>query len=198
MPWHLFYFYFKFRKILTFNLFWYLYLQFPECGFYGMYDKILLFRHDPTSENILQLVKTASDIQEGDLIEVVLSGSILFSLSRSIISIWRILMYKFLRLHRKLISDLAPKGDFRALSTSTFKILLEKAKYFLWISRFHTQYCSSHSFKLHALPSSQRTHKFIYYLESFGRQQKQTKKLFNTEAKTYQGPKCTECLETKK
>lgn len=143
MPWHLFYFYFKFRKILTFNLFWYLYLQFPECGFYGMYDKILLFRHDPTSENILQLVKTASDIQEGDLIEVVLSGSILFSLSRSIISIWRILMYKFLRLHRKLISDLAPKGDFRALSTSTFKILLEKAKYFLWISRFHTQYCSS-------------------------------------------------------
>lgn len=55
-----------------------MYLQFPECGFYGMYDKILLFRHDPTSENILQLVKTASDIQEGDLIEVVLSGSILF------------------------------------------------------------------------------------------------------------------------
>lgn len=54
-----------------------MYLQFPECGFYGMYDKILLFRHDPTSENILQLVKTASDIQEGDLIEVVLSGSML-------------------------------------------------------------------------------------------------------------------------
>uniref|UniRef100_A0A452TKH1 protein kinase C n=1 Tax=Ursus maritimus TaxID=29073 RepID=A0A452TKH1_URSMA len=51
---------------------------FPECGFYGMYDKILLFRHDPTSENILQLVKTASDIQEGDLIEVVLSASATF------------------------------------------------------------------------------------------------------------------------
>uniref|UniRef100_A0A452TKI2 protein kinase C n=1 Tax=Ursus maritimus TaxID=29073 RepID=A0A452TKI2_URSMA len=64
--------------ILTFNLLWYLYLQFPECGFYGMYDKILLFRHDPTSENILQLVKTASDIQEGDLIEVVLSASATF------------------------------------------------------------------------------------------------------------------------
>ncbi|ERE73180.1 serine/threonine-protein kinase D1-like protein [Cricetulus griseus] len=47
--------------------------EFPECGFYGLYDKILLFRHDPTSENILQLVKMASDIQEGDLIEVVLS-----------------------------------------------------------------------------------------------------------------------------
>lgn len=39
-----------------------------------MYDKILLFRHDPNSENILQLVKSEADIQEGDLIEVVLSG----------------------------------------------------------------------------------------------------------------------------
>ncbi|EHB18589.1 Serine/threonine-protein kinase D1 [Heterocephalus glaber] len=54
------------------------YDRFPECGFYGMYDKILLFRHDPTSENILQLVKTANDIQEGDLIEVVLSASATF------------------------------------------------------------------------------------------------------------------------
>ncbi|NXW06216.1 KPCD1 kinase, partial [Fregetta grallaria] len=52
--------------------------QFPECGFYGMYDKILLFRHDPTSENILQLVKSAADIQEGDLVEVVLSASATF------------------------------------------------------------------------------------------------------------------------
>ncbi|CAO2586230.1 Serine/threonine-protein kinase D1, partial [Lemmus lemmus] len=52
--------------------------KFPECGFYGLYDKILLFRHDPTSENILQLVKMASDIQEGDLIEVVLSASATF------------------------------------------------------------------------------------------------------------------------
>ncbi|KAF2974088.1 hypothetical protein EK904_010163 [Melospiza melodia maxima] len=43
-----------------------------------MYDKILLFRHDPTSENILQLVKSAADIQEGDLVEVVLSASATF------------------------------------------------------------------------------------------------------------------------
>ncbi|KAL2098985.1 hypothetical protein ACEWY4_005465 [Coilia grayii] len=49
--------------------------KFPECGFYGMYDKILLFRHEPGSENILQLVRCASDIQEGDLVEVVLSAS---------------------------------------------------------------------------------------------------------------------------
>ncbi|NXY41997.1 KPCD1 kinase, partial [Ceuthmochares aereus] len=52
--------------------------KFPECGFYGMYDKILLFRHDPSSENILQLVKSAADIQEGDLVEVVLSASATF------------------------------------------------------------------------------------------------------------------------
>nr|XP_005158873.1 serine/threonine-protein kinase D1 isoform X1 [Danio rerio] len=49
--------------------------KFPECGFYGMYDKILLFRHDPNSENILQLVRSAAEIMEGDLVEVVLSAS---------------------------------------------------------------------------------------------------------------------------
>ncbi|KAG9336118.1 hypothetical protein JZ751_002465 [Albula glossodonta] len=48
--------------------------RFPECGFFGMYDKILLFRHDLSSENILQLLTSAEDIHEGDLIEVVLSG----------------------------------------------------------------------------------------------------------------------------
>ncbi|KAA0711220.1 Serine/threonine-protein kinase D1 [Triplophysa tibetana] len=49
--------------------------KFPECGFYGMYDKILLFRHDPTSDNILQLVRCAAEIMEGDLVEVILSAS---------------------------------------------------------------------------------------------------------------------------
>ncbi|XP_041722013.1 serine/threonine-protein kinase D3 [Coregonus clupeaformis] len=48
--------------------------KFPECGFFGMYDKILLFRHDLTSENILQRLRSAEDIHEGDLIEVVLSA----------------------------------------------------------------------------------------------------------------------------
>uniref|UniRef100_A0A4W5QQY7 Serine/threonine-protein kinase n=1 Tax=Hucho hucho TaxID=62062 RepID=A0A4W5QQY7_9TELE len=48
--------------------------KFPECGFFGMYDKILLFRHDLTSENILQRLTSAEDIHEGDLIEVVLSA----------------------------------------------------------------------------------------------------------------------------
>ncbi|XP_004607771.1 serine/threonine-protein kinase D2 [Sorex araneus] len=52
--------------------------KFPECGFYGLYDKILLFKHDPTSANLLQLVRSTGDIQEGDLVEVVLSASATF------------------------------------------------------------------------------------------------------------------------
>uniref|UniRef100_A0A669D8W6 protein kinase C n=1 Tax=Oreochromis niloticus TaxID=8128 RepID=A0A669D8W6_ORENI len=52
--------------------------SFPECGFYGIYDKILLFKHDTSTNNILQLVKAASDIQEGDLVEVVLSAAATF------------------------------------------------------------------------------------------------------------------------
>lgn len=52
--------------------------KFPECGFYGIYDKILLFKHDTTTNNILQLVKSANDIQEGDLVEVVLSATATF------------------------------------------------------------------------------------------------------------------------
>uniref|UniRef100_A0A8C5HZG0 Serine/threonine-protein kinase n=1 Tax=Gouania willdenowi TaxID=441366 RepID=A0A8C5HZG0_GOUWI len=47
----------------------------PECGFYGMYEKILLFRHDVSSENVLQLLRSASQIQDGDLVEAVLSAS---------------------------------------------------------------------------------------------------------------------------
>uniref|UniRef100_G3NV78 Serine/threonine-protein kinase n=1 Tax=Gasterosteus aculeatus aculeatus TaxID=481459 RepID=G3NV78_GASAC len=48
--------------------------KFPECGFFGMYDKILLFRHDLNDDNILQRLTSAEDIHEGDLIEVVLSA----------------------------------------------------------------------------------------------------------------------------
>lgn len=48
--------------------------KFPECGFFGLYDKILLFRHDLSSDNILQRLTSAEDIHEGDLIEVVLSA----------------------------------------------------------------------------------------------------------------------------
>lgn len=39
-----------------------------------MHEKILLFRHDQTADNMLQLLRSASQIQEGDLVEAVLSG----------------------------------------------------------------------------------------------------------------------------
>ncbi|KAG7266862.1 hypothetical protein CRUP_026069 [Coryphaenoides rupestris] len=39
---------------------------------------MLLFKHDTTTNNILQLVKAASDIQEGELVEVVLSAAATF------------------------------------------------------------------------------------------------------------------------
>ncbi|KAM9356125.1 serine/threonine-protein kinase D3 [Pholidichthys leucotaenia] len=49
--------------------------KFPECGFFGMYDHILLFRHNLNDKNILQRLTSAEEIHEGDLIEVVLSGA---------------------------------------------------------------------------------------------------------------------------
>lgn len=39
-----------------------------------MYNKILLFRHDLNSDNILQRLTSVEEIQEGDLVEAVLSG----------------------------------------------------------------------------------------------------------------------------
>ncbi|GFO30167.1 serine/threonine-protein kinase d1 [Plakobranchus ocellatus] len=48
--------------------------QFPEHGFYNTVDKILLFRHDATDCNILRKVTTPTDVRDGCLIEVVLSG----------------------------------------------------------------------------------------------------------------------------
>lgn len=39
-----------------------------------MYEKILLFRHEQSAENVLQLLRSASQIQEGDVVEAVLSG----------------------------------------------------------------------------------------------------------------------------
>lgn len=45
-----------------------------------MYEKILLFRHDLNSDNILQRLTSAEEIHEGDLVEVVLSGKKLWNL----------------------------------------------------------------------------------------------------------------------
>ncbi|XP_013409861.1 serine/threonine-protein kinase D3 isoform X3 [Lingula anatina] len=48
--------------------------KFPEHGFYGLADKILLFQHDPYYPNILKLITQGPDITEGVLVEVVLSS----------------------------------------------------------------------------------------------------------------------------
>ncbi|XP_078516952.1 serine/threonine-protein kinase D3-like [Lissotriton helveticus] len=49
--------------------------KFPEYGFLGVSDKILLFCHKSDSENILRRLTLDSTISNGDLIEVVLSES---------------------------------------------------------------------------------------------------------------------------
>ncbi|MBN3326531.1 KPCD3 kinase, partial [Atractosteus spatula] len=41
----------------------------------GLGEKVLLFRHEPGSENVLRRLSGGDALQEGDLIEVVLSGS---------------------------------------------------------------------------------------------------------------------------
>ncbi|XP_064622260.1 serine/threonine-protein kinase D3-like isoform X4 [Lineus longissimus] len=48
--------------------------KFPEHRFYGLEDKLLLFRHDGQDRNILKLIVSPAQVVEGVLIEVVLSG----------------------------------------------------------------------------------------------------------------------------
>ncbi|XP_071150789.1 serine/threonine-protein kinase D1-like isoform X5 [Mytilus edulis] len=47
--------------------------KFPEHGFYSLVDKILLFRHDNTSPNILVHISSPTDVKDGCLVEIVLS-----------------------------------------------------------------------------------------------------------------------------
>ena len=54
----------------------YIFFQFPEHGFYGLKDKILLFVHDQSDSNVLKKIKTAGDVCEGTLVELVLSGKL--------------------------------------------------------------------------------------------------------------------------
>lgn len=50
-------------------------MQFPDCVLVGLVDKLLLFCHDPTSPNVLRLIVSPStDVADGTLVEVVLSG----------------------------------------------------------------------------------------------------------------------------
>ncbi|XP_039996460.1 serine/threonine-protein kinase D3-like isoform X4 [Xiphias gladius] len=47
----------------------------PECSVVGVGEKILLFRHQPVSEQLLQRLTEHDALQDGDLIEVVIAGS---------------------------------------------------------------------------------------------------------------------------
>lgn len=49
--------------------------QIPENGLSHLSERLLLFRHDYKSSNILQLVNSASDVVDETLIEIVLTSS---------------------------------------------------------------------------------------------------------------------------
>ncbi|CAM5166450.1 unnamed protein product [Natator depressus] len=50
--------------------------KFPDYGFLGVSEKIMLFRHDAASENVLEHLGPDGVVCPGDLIEVVLSASV--------------------------------------------------------------------------------------------------------------------------
>ncbi|XP_047459956.1 serine/threonine-protein kinase D3-like [Mugil cephalus] len=47
----------------------------PDCNVVGVGEKVLLFRHQPASEQRLHRLRDCDELQDGDLIEVVISGS---------------------------------------------------------------------------------------------------------------------------
>lgn len=48
--------------------------QCPEHGISKLSDRLLLFRHDYSSPNILHYISSASEIEDEVLVEIVLSG----------------------------------------------------------------------------------------------------------------------------
>ena len=50
-------------------------VQFAELAFDGLHDNLLLFVHDQTNPNTLQRLTSASQLSDGVLVEVVLSGN---------------------------------------------------------------------------------------------------------------------------
>lgn len=49
--------------------------QIPDNGLNRLSDRILLFRHDYCSPNVLQLVNAASDVTDETLLEIVLTAN---------------------------------------------------------------------------------------------------------------------------
>lgn len=49
-------------------------VQFADVSFDGVHDNLLLFVHDQTNPNVLQRLTSTSQLSDGVLVEVVLSG----------------------------------------------------------------------------------------------------------------------------
>ncbi|XP_069578360.1 protein kinase D4 [Brachyistius frenatus] len=47
----------------------------PDCSVVGVGEKILLFRHEPASEQQLQRLTDCDELQDGELIEIIIAGS---------------------------------------------------------------------------------------------------------------------------
>ncbi len=49
-------------------------VQAPDCSVVGVGEKILLFRHQPASEQLLKRLTEHDELKHGDLIEVIVAG----------------------------------------------------------------------------------------------------------------------------
>ena len=54
-------------------------MKFPDHGLNRLTERLLLFRHDYSSKNLLVPINVVSEITEGSLIEIVVSGKLFFA-----------------------------------------------------------------------------------------------------------------------
>lgn len=57
--------------------------QFPEHSLSKLNERLILFRHDYDSPNILQIINAASEVTQDTLVEIVMSGKCCKSLERN-------------------------------------------------------------------------------------------------------------------
>lgn len=62
--------------VLYMSIHWFLccIFQYPDHGINRLSERLLLFRHDYSRPNILQIINSASDIVDETLVEIVLTG----------------------------------------------------------------------------------------------------------------------------
>ena len=54
-------------------------MKFPDHGLNRLTERLLLFRHDYSSKNLLVPINVVSEVTEGSLIEIVVSGRLFFA-----------------------------------------------------------------------------------------------------------------------